>query len=90
MNYYRISFRKTLNPQDVKPLHRYDWYEMVVQASNYEDARNLSMALADKWGMHYCAAIRLPRDVGKRLFQATPGVYRVGTVVGHELREVSA
>lgn len=60
MNYYRISMRKTLNPERPKFFHQYDWRWAVVRCRNYGEARLAGQEAAKITGEHFCCAIRLP------------------------------
>ncbi len=80
MNYYRISFNRITTPDDTRPLYRHwDWYDLICQAQNYDEAREHGLRVAEDRNVNYCCVMRLTRIEGAALitrehaFQEIPG-----------------
>lgn len=78
MNYYRISFNRITVPDPERPLHRHwDWYDLICQAQNYEEARDHGKQVASVEGVTYCCAMRLRKVEGAAQINREPAFQRL-------------
>ena len=78
MNYYRISFNRITTPDDTRPLYRHwDWYDLICQAQNYEEAREHGLRAAQDHDVTYCCAMRLTKVEGVTLIAREPAFQEI-------------
>ncbi len=78
MNYYRISFNRVTAPDQSRPLYRHwDWYDLICQAKNYDEARAHGLYVAADHDVDYCCAMRLTKIEGLAQINREPAFQKI-------------
>ena len=79
-NYYRATFRRTVNPDAHWQERRFEFSDLVFEAANYTEARDHAQHHASVIGQVYCTVQRLDRLEGQRLIDAEKLLQRIRAI----------